>query len=72
MRDGILYVCLPALLELKLASGMTVAHRPRDLDDVIQLVRVNQLPLEYGERLNAYVREEYGEFWHAAQIDEDF
>jgi hypothetical protein len=33
--DGIRFLSLRTLLELKLASGMTAPHRPRDLDDVI-------------------------------------
>ena len=40
MEDGIPYVSLKTLMELKLACGMTTAHRPRDFDDVIQLIRV--------------------------------
>ena len=70
-EDGIPYVSLKTLLELKLASGMTAAHRPRDFDDVIQLIRVNQLPLDYADALNSYVADKYRELWQAAQIDED-
>ncbi len=70
--EGIPYVTLKALLELKLASGMTTAHRPRDLDDVIQLIRVNQLSADYAEQLNEYVREKFREMWQAAQVEEDF
>ncbi|MBM3998594.1 MAG: hypothetical protein FJ297_03455 [Planctomycetes bacterium] len=69
--DGIPYVSLAALLELKMASGMTAPHRPRDLDDVIQLIRVNRLSLDYVESLNPYVHEKYRELWRAAQIDDD-
>ena len=43
-EEGIPILSLPVLLELKLASGMTAPDRPRDLDDVIQLIRANQLP----------------------------
>lgn len=32
---------------------MTAPDRPRDFDDVIQLVRKNQLDLAYGESLRA-------------------
>ena len=63
---------LPLLLELKLASGMTAPHRPRDLDDVIQVIRANRLPIDYAEKLNPYVREKFAELWRAAQIEEDF
>lgn len=67
------YALLPleALIELKLASGMTALHRLRDLADVIELVRVNALPQKLSESLDPYVREKYLELWQAAQIRED-
>lgn len=71
-NDGLPVLKLPVLIELKLASGMTAAHRPRDLDDVIQLIRANRLPREYGERLDPYVRSKFAELWQAAQIEEDY
>lgn len=71
-KDGIPYVSLKTLLELKLACGMTAAHRPRDLDDVIQLIRNNQLPLDYAESLNPYVADKFRELWQAAQITDDY
>ena len=72
VRDGIPYVSLATLLELKLACGMTTSHRPRDLDDLIQLIRANQLTLEYADTLNEYVREKYHELWQSAQVDDDY
>lgn len=71
-EDGLPILTLPKLMELKLASGMTAVHRPRDFDDAIQLVRANQLTRDYGGKLDPYVREKYAEIWDAAQIDEDF
>ncbi len=65
-------VRLETLLELKLASGMTTSHRPRDLDDVIQLIRANRLPLDFVERLNPYVAAKFRELWQAAQVVEDY
>jgi len=70
--DGLPYLTLAVLIELKLASGMTASHRPRDLDDVIQLIRVNRLTLDYVQELSSYVHEKFREMWHAAQIDEDY
>lgn len=70
--EGIPYVTLPTLLELKLTSGMTAAHRPRDLDDVIQLIRANQLEEDYGKQLNPYVGDKYRELWKLAQVDDDY
>jgi hypothetical protein len=63
---------LKALLELKIASGMTAAHRPRDLDDAIQLIRVNSLPREYADQLHPFVRDKFFELWQSAQISEDY
>ncbi len=71
-EDGIPYLSLAALLELKLASGMTAAHRPRDLDDVIQLIRINGLMQNYVDTLHPYVKEKFCELWHAAQIVDDY
>ncbi|MBI3272627.1 MAG: hypothetical protein HYZ53_26800 [Planctomycetes bacterium] len=70
--EGLPILTLPLLLELKLASGMTAAHRPQDLADVIQLIRVNQLALDYADRLNPYVQPKFRELWQAAQVSEDF
>jgi hypothetical protein len=52
-EGGVPYISLKTLLELKLASGITAPHRPRDFDDAIQLIRNNQLPLDYSDSLNA-------------------
>lgn len=70
--EEIPYVSLKSLLELKLASGMTAAHRLQDLADVIQLIRANQLPAAFAEQLNPYVRDKYGELWHTAQVKEEY
>lgn len=70
--QSIPYLDLSTLLELKLASGMTAPHRLQDLADVIQLIRVNRLPLDYGEQLDSYVREKFREMWQAAQVEEDY
>ena len=71
-EEGLPYVSLPSLLELKIACGMTTIHRPRDLDDVIQLIKVNKLPQSYGETLNPFVQQKFGELWQAAQISDDY
>jgi hypothetical protein len=51
---------------------MTVSHRPRDFDDVIQLIRVNRLPLEFAQKLNPFVVSKYQELWQAAQVSDDY
>ena len=67
--DGVRYLSLPALVELKLASGMTNPGRLKDLADVQELVRVLGLPLEFSGQLNPYVREKYEELWRGLQAD---
>jgi hypothetical protein len=61
---------LSRFLELKLASGISAPHRIRDLADVLEVIRILQLPEELGEELNPYVQEKYRELWQAAQVDE--
>jgi hypothetical protein len=63
---------LVPLVELKIASGMTAAHRGQDLVDVIALIRIRKLPPEFAEQLNAYVRPKYAELWQLAQINDDY
>jgi hypothetical protein len=62
--EGIRYVNLPALVELKLASGMTGAGRRKDLADVLELIKVLSLPERFSERLNPFVRGQYLELWN--------
>ncbi len=70
--EGLPYISLEALIELKLASGMTAKHRLQDMADVLQLIRANQLPQSYVEKLNPYVAGAFQELWQAAQVVEDY
>jgi hypothetical protein len=65
--DGIRYIDLSTLIELKLASGMTNAARLRDLGDVLELIRLLGLTEAFGEELDPFVREKYRELWTAAR-----
>jgi hypothetical protein len=71
-RDGVRFINLDALLELKLASGMTGAGRQKDLADVVALIKVLHLQEDFGKRLNAYVGETYAELWKEAQAAENY
>ena len=62
---------LTTLVELKLASGMTAAHRLKDLADVLEVIRAVRLPEAFVEQLDPYVREKYRELWRAAQAPGD-
>ena len=57
--DGIRYLALPALVDLKLASGMTTVGRLRDLADVQELIRLLPLSEQFADRLHPYVRETF-------------
>ena len=70
--DSMPYISLATLIEMKLASGMTAPHRPRDLDDVIQLIRANKLSRAYIDTINPYVHDKFLEMWQAAQVEEDY
>ncbi len=65
--DGIAFVNLPKLIELKLASGMTSPSRLRDLADVMELIKVLQLPADFAGKLDSYVQPKYRELWQASQ-----
>ncbi|KAA1261640.1 hypothetical protein LF1_41950 [Rubripirellula obstinata] len=71
-EDGVPVISLKTLIELKIASGMTAVHRPRDLDDVIQLIKVNKLSKDFGSQLNPYVADKFAELWAAAQVVEEY
>lgn len=61
--NGIRYLRLPVLVELKLASGMTNPGRLKDLGDVQELIRLLKLPVEFAEQLKPYMRAKYQELW---------
>ena len=57
--DGIRFVTIEKLIELKLASGISASDRLKDLADVQELIKIRALPREFAERLNPYVRAKY-------------
>ncbi|MEL6894947.1 MAG: hypothetical protein AAFP90_02460 [Planctomycetota bacterium] len=63
---------MATLLELKMASGTTTVHRPRDLDNVIQLIRKRQLSLEFLDHLRPYVHETFLRLLSATEIEGDY
>src|SRR5260370_33975027 len=52
--DGIRYISLKALIELKLASGMTSSERMRDLADVNELIKALDLPSTFADILHHF------------------
>jgi hypothetical protein len=66
-EDDILVINLEKLIELKLASGLSAAHRMRDLADVQDLILALNLPLDLKDKLDESVRPEYQRIWEAAK-----
>lgn len=66
-RAGIRCLKLPALVELKLASGMTDPGRQKDLADAIELIKILDLPQDFAEKLHPFVRGKYIELWRTAR-----
>ena len=67
-KVGKRYVDLATLVGMKVASAMTAPDRPRDFDDVIRLIRANELGEHFAGGLHSYVREKYRELWRIAQM----
>ncbi len=66
--EGVRYLSLARLIELKLASGMTGGvTRMKDFSDVVAPIQTLRLPAEFVEELNPYVRERYVELWNGVQ-----
>lgn len=69
-HDGIRYLNLPTLIELKIASGMTSPGRLRDLSDVLDLIRLLNLTPDFAENsLSPFVRPKFFELHRAAQSE---
>jgi hypothetical protein len=70
--DGVHYLALPRLIELKLASGMTGGvARMKDFADVVELCKLLSLDESFGEQLDPYVREEYLKIVHGLRDNPD-
>jgi hypothetical protein len=61
--EGIRFLQLLPLIELKLASGTTNPRRGQDLVDVQRMIETLNLPEELADRLELSVRDKYREIW---------
>jgi Uncharacterised nucleotidyltransferase len=66
-RDGVRYLSLPMLIELKLASGLTNPLRLKDIVDVQELIRLLKLPSGLAGSLDPSVRAKFMELWTVIQ-----
>jgi hypothetical protein len=57
--DGVRFVTLEKLIELKLASGISASDRLKDLADVQELIKVRKLSADFADKLDPYVRPKY-------------
>ncbi len=65
--QGIAYVDLQTLINLKIASGMTSSDRLKDLADVQELIKTLNVPTEFVDKLNPFVRDKFNELQRAAR-----
>ena len=68
--DGINFINLEKLIELKLASGISAAHRLKDLADVQELIKIRGLDAGFAAKLDPYVRKKYLELEAAVRESE--
>ena len=65
--DGIKFVTLEKLIELKLASGISAPDRLKDLADVQELIKIKKLGADFALKLDPYVRAKYLELEEAVR-----
>lgn len=70
LKDGVRYVTLVQLIELKIASGITRKIRYRDLGDVVGMIHALRLPRDFGDRLDPFVRPKWFEMWDDWDADD--
>jgi hypothetical protein len=58
-EQGLLFVNLKTLIELKLASAKSAAHRIKDRADVLELIHFLGLDADFADRLDPYVQTEF-------------
>ena len=68
--EGVRFVTLEKLIELKLASGISAADRLKDLADVQELIKIRKLDSDFADKLAPYVRAKYLELEEAVTKSE--
>lgn len=62
--DGIHYLQLEKLIDLRLASGMTGGmSRLKDLADVVELIKTLNLPLKFAQKIDPDARDKFIQLW---------
>jgi hypothetical protein len=57
--DGLSFVRLETLIEMKLASAKSAPHRIKDRADVLELIHLLSLPASFADRLDSYVQADF-------------
>lgn len=70
--DGVNYLSVPALVTLKLASGMSNANRIKDIADVQELIKAAGLSASLADELPEYVRGKFLELHGYANTPDPF
>jgi len=65
--DGVRFVTLEKLIELKLASGISAPDRLKDLADVQELIKIRKLDADFATKLDPFVRTKYLELEEAVR-----
>ena len=68
--DGIKFVTLNKLIELKLASGISAGDRLKDLADVQELIKLKNLDADFAQQLDPYVRAKFIELQSAVRSND--
>jgi len=63
--EGIKFVTLEKLIELKLASGISAGDRLKELADVQELIKMRQLDADFAKQLDPFVRPKFLELQSA-------
>jgi len=66
-KDGVRWLSLPSLVELKIACGIANPGRLKDLADVQELIRTLGLSADFARQLQPFVQEKYQELWTSVQ-----
>lgn len=65
-HNGVRYVTVETLIEMKLASGMSNPDRMKDITDVYEMIKALRLGPSVADRLNPYVRDKFLELCETA------
>jgi hypothetical protein len=65
-HNGVRYITIEGLIEMKLASGMSNPDRMKDITDVYEIIKALRLGPDVAARLNPYVRAKFIELFETA------